>query len=405
MATPYSGNNRLLVAYGLTQALENLSPQPIVAKRAPTTADKAQLGTIWVIPSLGAAYLLVAIANNLATWILLESSGGAGLFSSLTVTPGPTDLEGNFLSNGGTFSVTSGTHAINISADAAATTVNVATGAGAKALTLGSTNTTSATTINAGTGDIGLATAATGTITLGAATMTGTLTVGQSTAGQTIDIGNGVNGGVQTINIASGAYGASSAVNILNGVGTAGTASFDLLSDSGQTQDATINIGRGGSIGGGANTIVIGTTSGASATTIGAGTGAISLTTAATGTIDIGGAAMTGTITVGQSTAGQSIEIGTAAAANNITIGSTTAGTTTLQSAGGTFSVSTLYSGADTGGVATYLGLTPVTDTTQGVGALTLVSTNGNSGTNTGFLKFYIGVQAVYVPYFVTIAP
>ena len=39
MPTPYSGNNRLMVSYGLTQALENLSPQPIVAKRAPTTAD------------------------------------------------------------------------------------------------------------------------------------------------------------------------------------------------------------------------------------------------------------------------------------------------------------------------------------------------------------------------------
>jgi len=50
---------------------------------------------------------------------------------------------------------------LNISADAAATTVNVGTGGAAKAVTLGSTNTTSATTVQAGSGGITL----TGTMT------------------------------------------------------------------------------------------------------------------------------------------------------------------------------------------------------------------------------------------------
>lgn len=56
----------------------------------------------------------------------------------------------------GAVTVTSGTGAMNISADAAATTVNLATGAGAKALTIGSTNTTSATTIQAGSGAVNI---------------------------------------------------------------------------------------------------------------------------------------------------------------------------------------------------------------------------------------------------------
>lgn len=47
-----------------------------------------------------------------------------------------------------------GTNAINISSDAAATTVNLATGAGVKSVTVGSTNTTSALTLNSGSGGI-----------------------------------------------------------------------------------------------------------------------------------------------------------------------------------------------------------------------------------------------------------
>lgn len=57
-----------------------------------------------------------------------------------------------------------------------------------------------------------------------------------------------------------------------------------------------------------------------------------------------------------------------------------------------------------TGEVAN-LGLTNVTDETQNVGALTLVSTTAGSGTNTGFMKMYNGLQPVWVPYFETINP
>jgi hypothetical protein len=59
----------------------------------------------------------------------------------------------------------------------------------------------------------------------------------------------------------------------------------------------------------------------------------------------------------------------------------------------------------DSGGVLSTTSLTNVVNTTQGAGALTILSTNGNSGTNTGFIKMYVGTTAVFIPYYITIAP
>jgi len=83
-----------LVAYGLTNALQNVFPFPIVSLRIPTTADKAQIGTLWVYKTGNAVYVLTSIVNNLANWVLLEVGGGAGVFASLAVTPGPISLTG-----------------------------------------------------------------------------------------------------------------------------------------------------------------------------------------------------------------------------------------------------------------------------------------------------------------------
>lgn len=65
-----------------------------------------------------------------------------------------------------------------------------------------------------------------------------------------------------------------------------------------------------------------------------------------------------------------------------------------------------LYVAGDGGAaIAGVLGLTNVVDDTQGAGALTLVSTTGAAGTNTGFIKAYIGADVIWLPYFVDIAP
>lgn len=237
----YSGNNQQLVVYGLTQALTNQPPRPIISKRAPLTTDQAQLGTVWVvgIDSSGVtentAWILTSIINNSANWQAIGGGSGAGVFSSLTVNPGPTSLTGNFSSTGGTFTVATGTNAINISADAAATTVNLATGAAVKTVTIG--NSTSTTTLNlvAGTGN----------------------------------------------------------VNVTNG---------DFIG-SGKVEGVS------------------------------------------------------------------------------------------------------LYATGDGAGVASTNAVTNVTNTTQGAGTLSIKSTTGNNGNNTGFIKCYVGVTAVYLPYFATINP
>jgi len=74
----------------------------------------------------------------------------------------------------------SGTNAVNISTDAAATTVNFATGGGVKTVTLGSTNSTSTTNLQAGSGGIKIPAFAEGVLTTSSSgvisTVTGTST-------------------------------------------------------------------------------------------------------------------------------------------------------------------------------------------------------------------------------------
>ena len=64
------------VAYGLSEALMNVPLLPIVASRAPTTADKAALGTLWVWKAQNLAWVLTSVVNNLATWVSI-SQGAA----------------------------------------------------------------------------------------------------------------------------------------------------------------------------------------------------------------------------------------------------------------------------------------------------------------------------------------
>lgn len=63
--------NRPLVGYGLDNALQNLAPAPIVAQRDPTTNDSAELGTLWINPSDGGAWVLTAIVAGQASWLSL----------------------------------------------------------------------------------------------------------------------------------------------------------------------------------------------------------------------------------------------------------------------------------------------------------------------------------------------
>jgi len=84
----------------------------------------------------------IEIGNDVAgSTVVLH--GGAGIGSAIII-------------DDGSFVINTGTGALQLSNDGAATAVDIATGAGVKTTTLGSTNTTSTTTINSGTGGIQL---------------------------------------------------------------------------------------------------------------------------------------------------------------------------------------------------------------------------------------------------------
>lgn len=70
------------VAYGLSQALIGVPNEPIVAQRAPTTADKATIGTIWIDQPTNTPYILTSIVDNVATWVF--ASGGSSILSIVT---------------------------------------------------------------------------------------------------------------------------------------------------------------------------------------------------------------------------------------------------------------------------------------------------------------------------------
>lgn len=72
---------------------------------------------------------------------------------------------------------------------------------------------------------------------------------------------------------------------------------------------------------------------------------------------------------------------------------------------GGAVSGGGLFAVDDIGGTALTTSITNVTNTTQSTGALSIVSASANPGTNTGFIKVYIGTIPAFVPYFNTIAP
>lgn len=241
-----SNITRSNVSYALNQPLNLDAPYPIVAKRAPTTADKAPIGQEWVFTTSNLVYILTSIVNNLANWQLLTTSAGPGIFTSLTVTPGPTSLTGSF-------TLIAGTNTAHIADDAAD-----------HSTILGSNTGVSATTINGGTGAITLSPAATGTIVIGTAAETGDITLGLSTAGQIVNINTSVNAGAQVTNINNGASAANSTVNILNGIGTAGVPTLNLMANAAQTVAGIINIGTGT----GANIVTIGSVTSTAGTTI-----------------------------------------------------------------------------------------------------------------------------------------
>ncbi|RTY84635.1 hypothetical protein EKL99_01165 [Flavobacterium sp. ZB4P23] len=183
-----------------------------------------------------------------------------------------------------------------------------ATGTNVKTVTIGSTVGASATTIQSGTGTLGLKPTGTGSIVIGNAAGTGDITLGSSSNTQETHIGVGTATGIAKVFIGSSRGGGTggSDVNIGN------------IATNVSTYPSTVRIASGAGI----NTVLLGGFSESSTTTIQSGTGTLSLTPAETGPILIGNPAGTGlgTITLGSSTAAQTTNIGTGTGISTVKI-------------------------------------------------------------------------------------
>lgn len=159
-------------AYGLSGPLPNIPSFPIVSSaRAPLTTDDAAIGTLWIYTTSNQAYILTSVVAGSANWILIESSGGAGVFTTVTAS-------GNIVSTAGNITATLG----NIVASAGNITVSSLTGTIASANTMSAAAGLSGQTVYA-TGDAGGVASQTGITNVTSTTQsTGTLAIKSESA-------------------------------------------------------------------------------------------------------------------------------------------------------------------------------------------------------------------------------
>ncbi len=188
-------------AYGLnngpgTRGGNNyLAPIPLTIERAPTTNDKAQAGQIVIFNNV--PYMNI---DGGGTWLALGVAGGGGVFTSLTVTPGPISLTGTTSIN------TSGSAATSIGVGGTGA-VNIGNATGGTNIVAGDlTIDTGEFNVDAGsiTVSVGNIEATAGEITAGILlqTIDGNLQLG--TAGNKISIPTGANASIGTATLVAG---------------------------------------------------------------------------------------------------------------------------------------------------------------------------------------------------------
>jgi hypothetical protein len=139
MATKVSRSNTV---YGYPNPQLASFPDPIVAQRAPTAADKAVVGQIWVDQVGQVSYIFIKNSAGNAVWVIQSNNGGAAVFASLAV-------NGNSVFNG---DITQAAGDIDLGSDAVAQTIDIGTGAAAKTITIGSPSVGSTLILNARAG-------------------------------------------------------------------------------------------------------------------------------------------------------------------------------------------------------------------------------------------------------------
>ena len=105
--------------YGMGDNLIQVAPRPIIANRAPTTRDQAELGSTWVDTSAGVFYGLASITANSSNWTTTPAAG-ATVLASLDITGAGTSLD--VQNAAGTTVISSGT--INFDNAAGTTTIS-----------------------------------------------------------------------------------------------------------------------------------------------------------------------------------------------------------------------------------------------------------------------------------------
>lgn len=167
-----SVNLSSLAAPGANQPFIQAFTPPTVSLRNPNVRDKAPIGTMWINRLLNEAYILTSIVNNQANWLLVEGSGGTGVFTTVVASGNITSTAGNIAATAG--SVSAGT-TVTAGTGITSTTGNIVATAGAVSA---GTTVTAGTTMTAGTGI---------TATLGNITLTnGNLVLSTATTGITL---------------------------------------------------------------------------------------------------------------------------------------------------------------------------------------------------------------------------
>lgn len=136
---------RQITGYGLSDALPNIFPSPVVSTRDPQAGDRAQLGTVWVNKSTNDFFVLTSVAANVSTWS--APSNGTGIFTSLEATSGNITADaGNIVATLGDVTVLAGdinATSGNISAGGTITaTGNLTTTSGDLVVTVGNVSVT-----------------------------------------------------------------------------------------------------------------------------------------------------------------------------------------------------------------------------------------------------------------------
>lgn len=249
-------NQPLLVGYGQSQGLINIFPYPIISNRDPGVNDRKAIGVVWVNKLTNAAWVLTSISNAQANWLAVGGGGGAGVFTDLTVTPGPTSITGTTNIN------TSGAEVTNIGVGGTGA-VNLGNATGNTVISAGDLEVTNGS-ITVDIGDViatlGNIEATAGNITAGGVIQTVDGNVELGTAGNKLVIVPGANASIGTatlvagtVTVATTAVTASSIIFISRNTpgGTVGdlsvpsgsivaATSFDIASDS-NTDTSTVN--------------------------------------------------------------------------------------------------------------------------------------------------------------------